>query len=192
MITKDQALSLIREHVANENIVKHMLALGAVMGALYDRLQPKGDGSTQEEWYLAGLLHDGDYNDAVPHDRQGIQITEWAEEEGYEIPDNMAHAMAAHNWHNTGVEPVNFMDWSIFCADSLTGLIVAAALVIPTKKLADVKLTSVLKRFKEPGFARGTRRDEIALCDVKLGIKLEDFISISLSAMQSVAPELGL
>ncbi len=191
MITKEQALSLIRSHVTNENIIKHMLALAAVMGALYDRLQPNA-GSAREDWYIAGLLHDGDYTDSVPPQMQGIQIAGWIKEAGFEIPPHVAHAMAAHNWHNTGVEPENLMDWSIFCADSLTGLIVAATLVLPSKKIADVKLSSVLKRFKEPGFARGTRRDEIALCQDKLGLSLEEFVSVSLSAMQSATPEIGL
>jgi uncharacterized protein len=191
MITKDEALTLIREHVTNENIVKHMLGLAAIMGAMYDHLKPT-DGSTREEWYMAGLLHDGDYTDEVPHDQQGILITQWAKDKGYEVPDNVAHAMAAHNWHNTGVEPVNQMDWTIFCADSLNGLIIASTLVLPTKKIADVKLSSVQKRFKEPSFARGTRREEIALCQEKLGIPLEEFISLALTSMQSVAEEIGL
>jgi len=191
MLSRQNALSLIRDHVQNENIVKHMLALEAVMGGLYDHVRP-ADGSTKEEWMLAGLLHDGDYCEGVTMDQQGIQITKWAKEAGYEIPDPVAHAMAAHNWTNTGVEPVSLMDWTIFCADSLTGLIVASALVIPTKKLADVKVSSILKRFKEPAFARGTRREDIALCDEKLGIKLEDFVQLALSSMQSVADQIGL
>jgi predicted hydrolase (HD superfamily) len=191
MISRDQALTLIRAHVKNENIVKHMLALGAVMTALYDRLQPT-DGSTGQEWYMAGLLHDGDYCDEVPANKQGIQITTWAEEAGFRIPEHVAHAMAAHNRTNTGVEPKSLFDWSIFCADSLTGLIVAATLVIPSKKLADVKVSSVLKRFKESGFARGTRREDIVLCQEKLGLSLEEFVSISLTTMQNIADDIGL
>ncbi len=191
MITHDQALSLIRTHVKNENIVRHMLALEAVMGALFDHLKP-ADSSTKEQWMLAGLLHDGDYCDEVPHNLQGIKIVEWVKTSGYEIPDNVAHAMAAHNWTNTGVEPKNRMDWAIFCADSLTGLIVASALVIPSKKLADVIISSVLKRFRESGFARGTRREDIALCQDKLGLSLEEFVSISLTAMQNIAGDIGL
>jgi uncharacterized protein len=190
-ISKDQALTLIREHVTNENIVKHMLALAAVMASLYDRLQP-GDGTTRDEWYLAGLLHDGDYCDQVSPAEQGIRIAAWAKERGFDLSAAMVHAMAAHNWHNTGVEPKNHMDWSIFCADSLTGLITACTLVLPTRKIADVKLSSILKKFNQPSFAAGTRREEIALCDIHLGIKLEEFIQISLTAMQSVAPEIGL
>jgi len=190
MITRDQALTLIKEHVTNANIVSHMMALEAVMGKLYDNLP--NHNATKEEWMLAGLLHDGDYCDAVPHNLQGIQIIDWAKAAGFEVSDAIAHATAAHNWHNTGVAPENLMDWSIFTADSLTGLIVASALVLPTKKLADVKLSSVLKRFKEKSFAAGTRRDEVAMCEEKLGLKLEDFISLSLTAMQEIAPEIEL
>lgn len=194
MISREQAVQLIEEHVENKNIIKHMFALEAVMGALYDKLNkdkrslPAG----RQEWMMVGLLHDGDYCEAVPAEKQGVQITTWAKEAGYEIPESVAHAMAAHNWQNTGVEPKSPVDWSIFCADSLTGLIVACALVLPSKKLADVSVEMVLKKFKSPSFAKGTRRDDIALCEEKLGIELSDFIAISLKAMQSISEELGL
>jgi predicted hydrolase (HD superfamily) len=100
--------------------------------------------------------------------------------------------MAAHNWKNTGVEPKTKMDWALFCGDSLTGLIVAATLVLPSKKLADLTVQNVLNRFKEKSFARGTRREDIALCQEKLGLTLEEFIEISLRAMQRISKELGL
>jgi len=189
MITKDEALTLINEHVENKNIVKHMLALEGVMGALWEKLQKDG---TIEEWKLSGLLHDGDYCADVPPEKQGIQIVEWARASGYEIPDTVAHAMAAHNWSNTKIEPVNFIDWSIFCADSLTGLIVACALVIPSRKLADVSPEMVLKKFGQKSFAGGTRREDIQMCEEKLGIPLADFIAISLKAMQNISKDLGL
>jgi uncharacterized protein len=188
MITREQALALIEEHVSNKNIVKHMVALEAVMGALCEKL---GEGNI-EEWKIAGLLHDGDYNESVPAEKKGIEITKWAREKGYEVPETVAHAMAAHNWHNTGVEPVSKMDWAIFCADSLTGLIVACALVLPEKKLADVTVERVIKKFGQPSFAAGTRREEIKLCEEKLGLKLDEFVSISLSAMQKISSEMGL
>lgn len=187
MIIREEAIKLIEEHVENKNIIKHMFALEAVMGALADKF-----GGTKEEWMMAGLLHDGDYCEGVPPEKQGIQIVEWAKKKKFDLPENVAHAMAAHNWQNTGVEPKSPMDWSIFCADSLTGLIVACALVLPSKKLSDVTLEMVLRKFKSPSFAKGTRRDDIALCEEKLGIKLSDFIAISLEAMQSISGELGL
>ena len=197
MISTEAALKIIEEHVENKNIIKHMIALEAVMGEVYRELKKKGKdekslGGTEAEYQMAGLLHDGDYCDEVPPEKQGIQITEWVKDLGFELPDNVSHSMAAHNWHNTGIKPLNLMDWTIFCADSLTGLIVAACLVLPSKKLVDLKVESVLKRFKEPSFAKGTRREEIALGEEKLGIPLNEFVKISLSAMQGIHEELGL
>lgn len=197
MITRGQALSLIGEHVANKNIIKHMIALEALMGGVYDELKTHGRtdkelGGNKEEWMMAGLLHDGDYNESVPREKQGIQITQWAKEKGYAVPENVAHAMAAHNWGGTGVEPKNLMDWTIFMGDSLTGLIVAATLVLPSKKLAEVTSQTVLNRFKEKAFAKGTRREDIALCESKLGIPLKEFIEIGLEAMKGINEELGL
>jgi len=197
MITHEQAFSLIKEHVTNNNIVKHMLALEALMGGVYDELKKKGHtseemGGTKEEWMMAGLLHDADYCENVPTEEQGIQITRWAKEKGYEIPENVAYAMAAHNWHNTKTEPKTLMDWTIFMGDSLTGLIVAAALVLPSRKLAEVTPQTVLNRFKEKSFAKGTRREDIQMCREKIGLSLEEFVRISLEAMQKISADLGL
>lgn len=197
MITRSQALSLIQEKVANQNVIKHMLATEAMMGALYDKFVEKGKtlselGGTKEEWQIAGLLHDGDYNEDVPVQEQGIRIIQWAKEKGYEIPENVAHATAAHNCHNTQIQPQNLMDWSLFIGDSLTGLIVAATLVLPSKKLKDLTLENVINRFKEKSFARGNRREDILLCEEKLGLSFSEFIQTVLSAMQSIASELGL
>lgn len=188
---------MIEEHVVNKNIVKHMLAAEALMGGVYEGLKTRGKSEselsgTKEEWMMAGLLHDGDYCNSVPMEKQGVQITEWAREKGYEIPENVAYAMAAHNWHNTGVEPKTLMDWTIFLGDSLTGLIVAATLVLPTKKLSDLTVENVLKRFKEPKFASGTRREDILRSEEKIGLNLQEFVTINLKAMQNIAGELGL
>lgn len=194
MITREQALQFLNEKIENKNIVKHMLAAEAMMRALARELGMRnkeleiGEG----EWGIAGLLHDGDYNPNVPAEKQGIQVTEMLREKGFEIPESVAHAMAAHNWSNTGIEPKSEMDWALFCGDSLTGLIVAATLVLPTKKLADLRVESVLKRFNESSFAKGTRREEIAMCEEKLGIPLEEFVKITLEAMQGISNDLGL
>jgi len=196
MITREQALNLINEHVTNKNIVKHMLALEALMGGIYDELKKRGRteeemGGTKEEWMMAGLLHDGDYCEQVPMEKQGVQITYWAKDKGYEIPENVAYAMAAHN-NATGTVPKSLMDWTIFMGDSLTGLIVAATLVLPTRKLADLTVENVLNRFKEKSFAKGTRRQDILLCQEKIGLSLEEFVKASLEAMKRIDNELGL
>jgi len=186
MITRKQALEFLKEKITNKNIIKHMLATEAMMGALAKKL-----GGNEVEWRIAGLLHDGDYCEDVPMEKQGVQITEWLRKAGHEIPENVAHTMAAHN-DATGVKPESKMDWAIFCGDSLTGLIVAATLVLPSRKLADLSVESVLKRFREKSFARGTRREQIALCQEKLGLSLEEFVKICLEAMQGISKNLGL
>lgn len=194
MITREEALKFLDEKIENKNIIKHMLATEALMGGVYDALKAKeasGLNGTKEEWMMVGLLHDGDYCEEVPMEKQGVQITKWLREKGYEIPENVAQAMAAHN-SATGITPKNLMDWAIFCGDSLTGLIVAAALVLPSKKLADVTTDMVLRRFKEKAFARGTRRGDIKMCEEKLGLSLEKFVKVCLSAMQKISRDLGL
>lgn len=194
MISREGALRFLNEKIANKNIIKHMLAAEALMAGVFDALIAKGEtnlGGTKEEWMIAGLLHDGDYCSEVPPEKQGIQVSLWLKEKGFEIPENVVHTMAAHN-HATGVKPVSLMDWSLFCADPLTGLIVATALVMPDKKLASVRVESVLKKFADPSFARGTRREDIKTCEEKLAISLQEFVKIGLEAMQEIAPQLGL
>jgi len=195
MLSHTQALDFLTQKVSNKNIIKHMLATEALMGGVYDALLVKGIkdlGGTKEEWQIAGLLHDGDYIESVPMERQGIEITNWLRKEGFEVPENVAYAMSSHNWEATKTAPKSLMDWTIYCGDSLTGLIVACALVMPTKKLADVSVESVLKKFKNKSFASGTRRQSIALCQDKIGFSLIEFIQISLSSMQEIHEDLGL
>lgn len=188
MISREEALEILEEKIQNKNIIKHMLATEAMMKALAKKFEPE----KVEEWGMAGLLHDGDYSEGVPVENQGLQISEWLEEKGLEIPETVKHAMAAHNMANTGVKPESRMDWALFCGDSLTGLIVASALVLPSKKLADVTVETVLKRFKEPKFAAGTRREEIKMCESQLGLTLSEFVTITLESMQEVHEEIGL
>jgi predicted hydrolase (HD superfamily) len=197
MLDRDTAISIISQHVDNKNIVKHMLATEALMGGVYDELEKNGRtkeelGGNKEEWRMAGLLHDGDYTNEVPMEKQGVQISEWVREKGLELPENVAYAMAAHNWHATKVEPKSLMDWSIFLGDSLTGLIVASVLVLPSGKISDLTTESVLKRFREKSFAKGTRREDILKCEEKLGLSLEEFVTVTLKSMQAISKELGL
>jgi uncharacterized protein len=192
---RNKLLKILDRQVDNKNIIKHMLATEACMGALWDHLkekQPDKVKETKEEWMMAGLMHDGDYKNSVPAERQGVEITKTLMEEGVAVSDSVAHAMAAHNAKLTKVEPESLMDWSIFCVDSLTGLIVATTLVLPEKKLSQVTVERVLNRFKEKAFARGTRRDEIGMCEDKLNIPIDKFVGISLKAMQKVSSDLGL
>lgn len=180
------------------NIFKHSICVEACMGALYDYFQSQNLlGSSEpkrDEWTLAGLIHDIDYSQEFKptHPEKTKKVLS---KYNLTISDTVEHIVKAHAPDLTGVEPTTKADWSIFCCDSSTGLIVAVALVYPSKKLTDVKLSSVMKRFlKEPKFAAGTRRADVALCSQSdgLNLPLEKFIEISLRAMQKIAPEINL
>ena len=183
MIRKE-ALDSIKANVENANLVRHMLATESIMRALARRF-----GEDEEEWGLTGLLHDIDVEltegDMNSHSRLGADL---AREMG--ASDAMAQAILSHN-ETHGVQPETKLDKALYCADPLTGLITAAALVRPDKKLAGVELKSVKKRFKEKGFAAGANREQIVACSA-LGLELDKFIELGLKAMQGIAKELGL
>ncbi len=192
-MNRSEALNFLEQKIKNQNIIKHMLATEALMEDIYEFLKDKGESDLgiKENWAMAGLLHDGDYSDDVPEEKQGLEVSKWLEKAGISVPQEVAQAMAAHNV-KTEVKPQSKMDWTIFCGDSLTGLIIACTLVQPDKKLSSLKLESVLKKFKDKSFARGTRREDIALCKEKLGLPLKEFVEISLKAMQKISGSLGL
>jgi putative nucleotidyltransferase with HDIG domain len=184
-VNREEALQLVRERVANENLVKHMLAAEAIMGALARRL-----GGDEERWRLAGLLHDLDVEEtAESMEVHGTRTVEWLREAGLG-DEEVLQAILAHNSAN-GSTVGSDMDRALFACDCLTGLVTAAALIRPEKKLELVVLKSLQKRFKEPAFAKGARREDIMTCS-ELGLDLDEFLAIGLEAMQEVAGELGL
>lgn len=182
----------------DEKIFTHSLALQACMGGLYDYFVENNlldkDEPPKEDWLLAGIIHDIDYSTPFKEDHPN-KTQEALEKYGLEVSDTIINIVKAHAPKLTGVEPKSKAQWSLFCADSLTGLIMAVAFVYPSRKLADVKVSSVIKRFiKEPKFAAGTRRDEVILCEREdgLNLKLETFVEICLTSMQKVSDSLGL
>lgn len=194
---REKYLEAIKSQL-DTKIFTHSLALEACMGGLYDYFQENNllgeNEPPREDWVLAGLIHDIDYS-AEYKDTHPQKTVEVMQKYGQEVSDSILQIVRAHAPELTGVQPSNKAEWSIFCADSLTGLIMAVAYVYPSKKLAEVKVSSVLKRFlKEPKFAAGTRRDEVALCakEDALNLPLEKFIEICLVSMQKVSDDLGL
>ncbi len=184
-MTRDEALALVRERASNPNMVSHMLATEAVMGALARRL-----GHDEVQWRLAGLLHDLDAEQTA--DRMVIHGTltvAWLREAGLE-DEEVLHAILAHNPGN-GSNIETSMDRALFACDPLTGLVTAAALIRPERKLDLVMLKSIKKRFREPSFAKGARREDMLTCS-ELGLELDEFLEIGLEAMKEVADELGL
>jgi len=183
-MTRKEALESVKANVENENLIKHMLATEAIMRALARRF-----GEDEEEWGLTGLLHDIDMElsegDMATHSKLGADLV--LEMGGSEA---MAHAILCHNGAH-GIPRETSLDKALFCADPLTGLIIAATLVRPDKKLAGLEAKSVQKRFKEKSFAAGVDREQISQCS-ELGIELGEFIELGVVAMQGIAADLGL
>ena len=183
-MNREEALGSIKDNVENENLIKHIIATEAIMRALARRF-----GEDEGEWGLTGLLHDIDVEltegDMTSHSKLGADL---AQELG--ASEAMAHAILCHNERH-GVSSETKLDKALFCADPLTGLITAAALVRPDRKLAGLEAKSVKKKFKEKGFAAGANREQIALCS-EIGLELDDFIELGLEAMKGIAADLGL
>jgi len=140
-----------------------------------------------ESWGLAGLLHDLYYDEtAKDMARHGYLSVEMLKET--DLPEEVLHAILAHPGH---VERESLMDKALYCADPVTGLIVAAALIHPAKKLAPIDAKFLMNRFKEKHFAKGANRKQIAACS-ELGMELEEFLDVSLEAMKGISKELGL
>jgi len=196
-MNRDKYLNAVKSSL-EQNIFYHSLALEACMGGIYDYLSKnnllKNDKLSKKDWTLAGLIHDIDYVGEFKEFHPN-KTKEALAKSNLEIPDEIDKIVKAHAPSLTGIKTESLAQWAIFCADSLTGLIVAVALIYPSKKLAEVKVNSVLKRFlKEPRFAAGTRRDEVKMCELPegLNIPLEKFIEICLTSMQLIAPDIGL
>ena len=183
-MTRKEALDSIKTNILNENLVKHMLATEAIMRSLARRL-----GQDENEWGLTGLLHDIDMEltngDMYTHSKLGADL---AKELG--ASEAMAHAILCHNEAH-GIPRETMLDKALFCVDPLTGLIIAAALVRPDKKLAGLDAKSVIRKFRQKSFAAGADREQISLCS-EIGLELDEFIELGLEAMKGIAANLGL
>ena len=180
------------------NIYNHSLALEACMGGLYDYFQQNNlltsNEPSKDDWKLAGLLHDIDFSGEFKPTHPQKTLEALAKYD-LTISETVHNIIKAHAPDLTGRKPQNKAEWSIFCADSLTGLIMAVAFVYPSRKLADLKLSSVVKRLlKEPKFAAGTRREEIKQCVLPEGLNLpvEKFVEICLNSMKQISAQIGL
>lgn len=181
---RTQALEELKVRLTNKNLLKHSLAVEAIMRALAVHFKEDA-----EQWGLAGLLHDIDYDrtadDPSKHSIIGAQILE-----DIGVDDTIVYAVRAHNDCH-GIERKRKIDKALYCADPVSGLITAGALILPSKKLADVTTGFIMKRFNEKAFARGANRAQIQKCE-ELNLGLEQFIEISLNAMKAISDELGL
>ena len=184
-MTREEGLNFLKENLFNQNLIKHCWAVEVIMRALARLF-----GEDEEKWGLTGLLHDIDYEkvktDISQHSLVGARMLENAG-----IAKDICQAVKVHNEVH-GITPEALLEKALFVTDPLTGLIVAATLVLPSKKIADLTVDNVLNRFKEKAFAKGANREIIKKSEELLNLKLEEFVKIGLKAMQKISQELGL
>ncbi|MFQ6617622.1 MAG: HD domain-containing protein [Fidelibacterota bacterium] len=183
-MNREEAYSLLTEYTSNPNLIKHALAVESAM-----RWYARYYGEDEEKWGIAGLLHDFDYErypTAEDHPGKGAEILK---AKGY--PEDLIYAIKSHADH-MGLERRSRMDRTLFAVDELSGFLTAVALVMPNKKISEVKVKSVKKKIKDKAFARNVSRDDIRKGAEQLGIELEEHIANMLKAMVDVADKLGL
>ncbi len=185
--TREQTWKLLNEYTKNPNLIKHALAVEAGMRAYARRF-----GEDEEQWGAVGLIHDFEYEKYPDLGPEGhpFKGTEILRELGW--PEALIRGVQAHAPDLTGVTLDTPMEKAIFAVDELTGLIIAVALVRPSKSLLDVKVSSVRKKWKNKGFAAGVKREDVEQGAELLNIPLSEHIAIVLKAMQDIAGELGL
>jgi len=184
MITREEAFALLQKYLKDEKLIKHSLAVEIIMREMANKL-----GKDVDSWGLAGLLHDLDYDytDKEPEKHANVtaQILDGL------IPEKCINAIKAHNYKHTDYIPITSIDKALIAADAVSGLVIATALIIPSKKLADVRLETLLDKFYDHSFAQGCSRSRIELCQ-DTGVDIDAFLALSLNSLKEIAGELGL
>lgn len=188
---REQAVEILNKYLDSEHLLKHSYAVEAVMRELGKKLEPE----KEEEWAIAGLLHDLDSdmldykNNPNESKLHGIKAVELLQKEKFGN-EYIYQAIKAHNYDNE-VKRISTMDKAIYAADPITGFITAIALIYPDKKISSVKVKSITKRMKELKFAAGASREAMRSIE-EIGIPFNEFAQISLEAMQGISDKLGL
>jgi putative nucleotidyltransferase with HDIG domain len=183
-MNRTKAVSLVREFVKNENLVRHMLAVEAAM-----RFYAEKFGEDVEKWGITGLLHDFDWEihpTLEQHPQDGIPILQERS-----VPEEIIRAILSHADH-TGVPRKSLMEKALYACDEITGLITAVALVRPSRSLHDLTASSVKKKWKDRAFAAGANREEIERATQDFNIDLWEHVDNVIQAMRKIASELGL
>jgi putative nucleotidyltransferase with HDIG domain len=191
-MTRDEALALVREHVKNEGLVRHMLSVEAAMRFYAEKFAEGTDALSAEDverWGLIGLLHDFDWEihpTLEQHPQDGAPMLR---ERG--VPEDIIQDILSHADHLN--MPRDTVVRKAICAcDEVTGLITAVALVRPSRSLYDLEPSSVKKKWKDKAFAAGTSRSEMEHAAQEFGIELWEHVGNVIQAMRKIAPELGL
>jgi putative nucleotidyltransferase with HDIG domain len=184
MITREQALDILNEYVKSESLIRHSLAVETCVTA-YARHY----GEDEARWGVAALLHDFDWeiHPAAPdHPMKGEAILE-----ARGVPADLRRAILSHA-NYSGVSRDSLLEKTLFACDELSGFIGAIALVKPSRKVADVEVSSVRKKMKDKAFAKSVNREDIVNGAAEMGLDLDQHIAFCIKAMQERAPELGI
>src|SRR5215510_2761496 len=187
--SRSDALALMHEYTASDSLRKNMLSVEAAMRAYAEHF-----GEDPERWGLAGLIHDFDYerypnaahSPTDEHPAEGVRLLR---ERGW--PEDILEAILGHATYS-GVSRTSRMAKTLFAVDELTGLITATALVKPSKSVHEVEVSSVKKKMKDKGFARGVNRDDVLTGAQELGVDLDQHIAFVITAMRGAAEASGL
>ena len=181
---REQALALLHEWIENPGLRKHCCAVEAAM-----RAYARQFGEDEERWGLTGLIHDFDWERHPDAERHPMLGVEHLRSIGW--PEDVCRAVLGHATYS-GVPRDTPMARALFACDELCGFLVACALVMPTRSLADVEVASVKKKLKRLDFARNVNRDDIVNGAAELGVDLDPHIAFTLDALRSIHTELGL
>jgi putative nucleotidyltransferase with HDIG domain len=182
--TREEAWTILTEHVKSPSLISHALAVEAVM-----RHVARKKGADEELWGVIGLIHDVDYEEhPEEHLRHATEILR-----GHGWPEECVRAVASHGWGLfTDVAPVTDLEKTLFAIDELTGLVAAAALVRPSRSVLDLPVKSVLKKWKDKGFAAGVDRKVIEKGAALMEVPLDQLIADTIEGMKAVAESIGL
>ena len=189
MLTRDEALALVREYTQSESLRQHMLSVEAAMRAYASK-----HGEDEDTWGLVGLLHDFDYerypnkehSPTEEHPSHGVGVLR---ERGF--PEELCRAILGHAVY-CGVPRDTQLAKTLFAVDELCGFLVACVLVRPSRSFGDLKVKSVKKKLKDKAFAKGVNRDEVRQGAEELGVDLDEHIAFVIEALHPVEQELGL
>ena len=185
MLTQEEALTLVKKNLTKRHILYHMIAVEAIMKSAARRL-----GENEKLWGLTGLLHDIDYEKTESNpEKHGLVSEEILS--NFDVPEEVIRAIKAHNFHHTRVKPQSKMEKALIACDAISGLLVACALVMPSKKMAEVKVDTVEKKFRDKSFARGVKRERILICE-EFGTNRKIFFKIALEGLKIVSSEISL
>jgi putative nucleotidyltransferase with HDIG domain len=183
-MNRSEALEIVHEYIQNDNLIRHMLAVEAAMRFYAGQYE-----QDIETWGITGLLHDFDWEihpTLEEHPQAGAPILR-----SRGVPDEIVRAVLSHADH-TGVKRESLMEKALYACDEVTGLIVAVALVRPSRSLYDLTAKSVKKKWKDRSFAAGANREEITQATEEFGVPLWEHVENVILAMRRVAPEIGL